>query len=505
VRIDSVIISFLLVAACSGPAVMPDAGHPDAGSPPDAGAPDSGAPDAGEPPDSGTPDSGEPPDSGQVDSGAPDSGSDYDGGALAPSLPCNDTTANVYITPAGTGSLGDIVRCAHDVTLDAGDLTTQLSGKGVTDITPSTGSDVFLIAYRTSRADGGPGVGTAKVFLPQVPRASPLPVIVVAHGTTGLADSCAPSKGATDTAEMTIPFAAQGYAVVAPDFAGLGNEGVQGYTDARDTAHSTLDAARALRKLLPAGTLSDQVAIIGHSQGGGAALASQSLAKSYGLDGTLSAVAVFAAMYQTRLNSFGFVSALRQPTNLTISLGISKPPVYVMRQYALEMNQLGSTTGGEGFPAAKSSSLVSAITTQCLIALGGSVQATSPHIADLIDDTLRTGFLSCVDGTGCSGAGQQLYDYLSGNILSADPTGAPVLYVQGSNDIIMAPAEEAACNVQKLNADGIVPSLCVDSMADHSTVVQRNASYVVNWVAATLAGSSLPACPRTGSLPACTP
>src|SRR5581483_6235380 len=413
----------------------------------------------------------------------------------------------VYVTPAGyeAASLGDVLLCAHDVTLDAGDCTAQLLGKSITDITPTTGTDVFRIAYRTSRADGGPGASTAKVFLPLVPRSVPLPVIVVAHGTTGMADNCAPSMNATDTAEMNMPFAAQGYAVVMPDYAGLGNEGAQGYLDARDTAHSTLDAARALRKLLPDGALNDQIAIVGHSQGGGAALASQALVRSYGADGTLSAVAVFAAEYQTRLDSFGFVSALRQPNNLTIGLGVAKPPIYVMRQYAYEMNQRGSSTGGDGFPAAKASSLVNAVNTECLVVLGGAVQALAPHVGDLMDDALRTGFLSCVDDGGCSGEGQALYAYLQANMLPADPQGAPVLYVQGLNDIIMPAAEEAACNVEKLNADGIVPALCVDGSADHTTVVEREASYVVKWVDATLSHAALPVCPATGSLPACTP
>jgi pimeloyl-ACP methyl ester carboxylesterase len=502
VSIDSrIIAAACALVACGQPPGRLDSGAADASLPPDSGS----QVDSGMPVDAGAPDAGKP-DAGEPDAGAQDGGAPPDGGPLVPSVPCGDAISSVYVTPdAGGLSLGDVLRCAHDVTLDAGDLSTQLSGKNITGITPTTGSDVYRIAFRTSRSDGGTGVSTAKVFLPLVPRALPLPVIVVAHGTTGLADMCAPSMGATDTAEMTVPWAAQGYAVIAPDFAGLGNEGLQGYTDARDTAHSTLDAARALRKLLPAGTFDTRVAVVGHSQGGGAALAAQALAKDYGCGGTLSAVAVFAAMYQTRLNSFGFVSALRQPNALTISLGISKPPVYVMRQYAHEINQLGSMTGGEGFPAAKSASLVSAVTTQCLVALGGEVQAIAPHVGDLIDDTLRTGFLACVDGGACSGSGKELYDYLSGNMPAADPAGAPVLYVQGSNDIIMLPAEEAACNVAALTAQGVTPALCVDPGGDHTTTVQRNAAYVVDWVRATLDGSAPPACPRTGTLPACTP
>src|SRR6185369_2556209 len=106
-------------------------------------------------------------------------------------------------------------------------------------------------------------------------------------------------------------FATRGKVAVATDYAGLSTEGVQGYLDNKDTAYSLLDSGRALRKLLGDGATTDRTIALGHSQGGGAVLAAQALAKSYGP--TLTAVAAFAPQYPIRFNSFGFLSALRNP------------------------------------------------------------------------------------------------------------------------------------------------------------------------------------------------
>jgi hypothetical protein len=93
---------------------------------------------------------------------------------------------------------------------------------------------------------------------------------------------------------------------------------------------------------------------------------------------------------------------------------------------------------------------------------------------------------------------------LQSNILTSDKDGAPVLYVQGLADIIMPPASEAACNIQKMEADGLTPQVCTDSAAQHQTVVQRNIMFALQWGQALLAGTSLPTCSAAG-MPTCTP
>lgn len=420
--------------------------------------------------------------------------------------PCSDTAEQVYLAPVGPTSdaaRGDVVRCTVDGTWTVADVQAKIGGKD--DPSKASALKIVRIAYRTRRGDGRPAIGTARVYLPVTPRPGPLPVVVSAHPSEGLADGCAPSRDEGKMNEVATPLGARGYAVIAPDFAGLGNEGTQGYLDNRDTGYSTLDAARALRKLLKPGAFSAKVAMNGYSQGGGAVLSAQALARTYGVDGELVAVAAFAPQWPTRLNSFGFVDLLKQPDALTISFGVTKPVVAVLRTYAYFANATGDH--GAGIPAVTRSSISNSIDNLCLVAFGGALQGSALRVRDFFDDGLRTGLLACVadpKSAGCAGAAKAYHAFLGQNHLKADPKGARVLYVQGGADTIMPPAQEAACNVAKLRAEGVVPQLCVDGVALHSNIVDRNIAFGMDWISAAVAGTALPTCAAT-ELPACTP
>ncbi len=310
-------------------------------------------------------------------------------------MPCTDTAEQVYLAPVGPTSdaaRGDVVRCTVDGTWTVADVQAKIGGKD--DTSKASALKIVRIAYRTRRGDGRPAIGTARVYLPSTPRPGPLPVVVSAHPSEGLADGCAPSRDEGKMNEVATPLGARGYAVIAPDFAGLGNEGTQGYLDNHDTGYSTLDAARALRKLLKPGAFSAKVAMNGYSQGGGAVLSAQALARTYGVDGELVAVAAFAPQWPTRLNSFGFVDLLKQPDALTISFGITKPVVAVLRTYAHFANATGDH--GAGIPAATRSSISNSIDNLCLVAFGGALQGSALRVRDFFDDGLRTGLLACV-------------------------------------------------------------------------------------------------------------
>ncbi len=429
-----------------------------------------------------------------------------------PGIACTDTLTDVYVTPSPLptmtdGARGDIVRCATDQTLSVTDVSAAVAAKGIQ--TPMTsGVHVHRVAFRTERGDGSAGVSTARVYLPTTPRALPLPVVVIGHPTDGIADACAPSLDPSSNQDLALPWAGLGYAVVVPDYAGLGNEGVQAYLDNRDQGQAILDGARALRKLLSKGALSSDILAVGFSQGGGAVLSAQALAKTYGADGELVAAIVFAPEWPTRMNSFGFVDMLRNPTELTILTGISENVVAVMRTYGYFFNRVGPTHGGDGFPAATRSDILGAVDALCQTPLGGWLQANAVHVGDIFDEGLRTSLLACIDGqgqgAGCVEPGKGYYDFLSANVLAADPTGARVLYVQGLVDYVMPAPSEAACNLEKLAADGVTPQLCVDPLAQHETVVARNMDFALSWGLAALAHDALPTCSSAG-MPPCVP
>lgn len=154
----------------------------------------------------------------------------------------------------------------------------------------------WRILYTTTRGDGSAAVASGLVVVP-AHGGGDWPVIDWAHGTTGYAQDCAPSLAREpfeSGALMLLPeILAQGWAVVATDYIGLGTSGPHPYLIGSDSAHAVLDAARAARQL-PDADLGDLNIVWGHSQGGGAALWTGALAAQYAPDLTISGVAALA-------------------------------------------------------------------------------------------------------------------------------------------------------------------------------------------------------------------
>jgi acetyl esterase/lipase len=155
-----------------------------------------------------------------------------------------------------------------------------------------TGSDAIagkrsrLLLYRSTGVNGKPNAVSGSLALPKgQPPKGGWPVITYAHGTTGSADACAPTRGydAGLLVSYVYPplkrWLKAGYAVVRTDYEGLGTPGVHGYLVGATEGRSVLDAVRAARALEP--RLSKRFVIAGHSQGGHAALFAASLARSW--------------------------------------------------------------------------------------------------------------------------------------------------------------------------------------------------------------------------------
>ena len=125
---------------------------------------------------------------------------------------------------------------------------------------------------------------------------------------------------------------------------------------------------------------------------------------------------------------------------------------------------------------------------------------------DLIDPTLRTGLVACIDalgpGAGCTGDAAAYYDFLMSNHLAADPLDGPVLITQGLLDQIMPAASEAACVKDKLVGAGVDVDTCVIGDASHTTIMDHKAKGVA-WVESVLAGGPRTECDQSTQLPAC--
>lgn len=144
-----------------------------------------------------------------------------------------------------------------------------------------------LLYTSTEGVDGKtPITVSGAVYLPRgTPPAGGWPIIAWTHGTVGIADICAPSfrqRSDRDKAYLGTMLA-QGYAVVATDYQGLGTPGPHPYLVHRAEAYSALDAVRAALAAFP-GVLSNKVVAAGQSQGSGATIATLQYAPAYAPD-----------------------------------------------------------------------------------------------------------------------------------------------------------------------------------------------------------------------------
>lgn len=133
-----------------------------------------------------------------------------------------------------------------------------------------------LMTYKMLSVNGTETQATALVFTPKgIKPAGGWPIVAWAHGTTGVADACAPSQQGLKGNEYFIAkLLAAGYAVVAPDYEGLGEPSgkeLHPFLNLKSEAYSITDAVVAASKSL-GNTTEKRWAVVGHSQGGQAAL-----------------------------------------------------------------------------------------------------------------------------------------------------------------------------------------------------------------------------------------
>lgn len=124
------------------------------------------------------------------------------------------------------------------------------------------------VMYRSEDVTGRARAVTGVIYYPEAaPPEGGWPIVAYAHGTTGIASQCAPSR---------IPLQPKSFGVegvhVATDYIGLGPVGeIHSYLSASAEGNAMIDSVRAAQQIAEANT-GDRWVIIGHSQGGHGAL-----------------------------------------------------------------------------------------------------------------------------------------------------------------------------------------------------------------------------------------
>jgi pimeloyl-ACP methyl ester carboxylesterase len=185
------------------------------------------------------------------------------------------------------------------------------------------------VLYRSVGVDGKSIAVSGAVSLPKgkAPK-NGWPVISYDHGTTGIADQCAPSRdSASNPAHGYIAYAypqlngylKAGYAVVQTDYQGLGTPGTHQFLVGVPEGRSVLDMVRAARKLDP--RLSKKVALVGHSQGGQSVLYAASLAPKWTPELKIRGTVAFAPVSHLSAQA-ALIPALTSPSSLSAYAGI---------------------------------------------------------------------------------------------------------------------------------------------------------------------------------------
>jgi hypothetical protein len=162
------------------------------------------------------------------------------------------------------------------------------------------GATQWRVMYLSESVAGDPIAVTGTVVVPDgdAPEGG-RDVVSIAHGTTGIADECAPSLAADAREDALAGLAVDGgYVMATSDYEGLGTPGRHPYLVGESEGRGVLDAALAAGQL-PGVEVSDRLAVAGYSQGGHGALWAGQLAAEWTPE--LELVGTFAGAPATEL------------------------------------------------------------------------------------------------------------------------------------------------------------------------------------------------------------
>lgn len=197
--------------------------------------------------------------------------------AVAATVPTGPSGAAFYVPPA------PLPAGAHGTPIRARTLPAS------SPVTVPGAARTVVVLYRSRGVTGGSSAVSGVMHVPKgrAPKGG-WPVVSYAHGTSGIADACAPSRDPGSGAlhayhryvfPLLTRWLRRGYAVVRTDYEGLGTPGEHPYLIGRSQGAAVLDMVRAARRLDR--RIGTRLVVAGHSQGGHAALWAGSMARSF--------------------------------------------------------------------------------------------------------------------------------------------------------------------------------------------------------------------------------
>ncbi len=173
------------------------------------------------------------------------------------------------------------------------------------------GALVYRVVYRLAEPGDKATDVTGVVIVPAGPApAAGRNIVAWAHGTSDIADDCAPSTNSWLFSSIAglSSLLRQGYIVAATDYRGLGGPGPHPYLVGPSAGHSVLDLVRAAREV-PQESASNRFVVWGETQGSHATHWTAQLAASYAPELQLMGAAAAAPPVDLAANLTGNANA----------------------------------------------------------------------------------------------------------------------------------------------------------------------------------------------------
>jgi len=304
-----------------------------------------------------------------------------------------------------------------------------------------------------------------------------------------------------DYIHQVYPLVGFGYAVIAPDLAGYDapfaapTNPPSTYADSLDVGKSTLDGVAALRNVLPSASLSQQVVIVGHSQGGHTALSALAISGTYPVSGTIAAVAVYAPLW---FSARGYGALLLEPASYGFSES-SGGVVSLWYHYTHTLLLDGPDSGFPIFNPATLPILSSFVNNDCWSAsypdleeAGTAANAffTSAYINAIDIPATPVGDGNCQgDPTCTTWIARMTADWPH---LTGAAAKTPILLEYANDDTTITP-DLMQCVLNRLTSDNAAYNVCYDtSPVGHSGSVSYHSDYVADWIAQQTLGAPAP-------------
>jgi len=392
-----------------------------------------------------------------------------------------------WIAAAGVAAV--LAACGGDDAPDA--VTAEVVATRAVSTPTVAGAQTRLITHTMPSRLGGSTQATTLLFVPTGPApAGGWPIVAWVHGTTTVAyKACAPSQtldtldgGLTADGftsrydEVVSSFVRAGYAVVAPDFEGIGDASAQpfAYYDSDSESRSIIAAVVAARRA--EASLANRWIAVGHSEGGRGVLVLQRyLDEARGLDfrGSV-ALAPFASIAAS-VDRFDAMR-IADPANAGLYAGIQQ---FFVGMFATAVQASGgaaldlSALMGPDLQA-----LMPRYQQQCVFAVFGAVAGAVAAKGDAFDG-LRAGWNQV----------PAVKAFLERNDPGAMPDFAltqPTLVVQGTADIfVLEPLATALFEAHVAKGEPLEYKLYPG--ADHGSIVIDAAADVLGFIGTRMA------------------